>query len=208
MITRDLRQAAPRDSYRILSSLVIPRPIAWVMTLHANGQPNLAPFSAFMGIFNPPMLAINIGHRKDGSLKDTQANLRERREAVVHIPDAPLLEAMHACGEELPAGESELERLGLETRPATLVGPPLLARAAVALECRLNRELPLSPDSTLVLLDVLVTHARPDLWDAALDCADASRWEPVARLASVAGPNYAGLGGRITLGPPKLPAGA
>ena len=205
MITRDLRAAAPRDIYRILTSLVIPRPIAWISTLNADETVNLAPFSAFMGIFNPPMVAINFGRRKGGTLKDTQHNLRDRGEAVVHLPDAGLLEAMHACGEDLPAGESELARLGLATLPAQLVAPPILAQAPVALECRLNREVILSPDSTLVLLDVLMAHARDSIWNELYDCADASRWEPMARLASVTGPNYAGLGERLTLGPPKLP---
>lgn len=205
MITRDLRQMAPRDIYRILTSLVIPRPIAWVSTLNQDGTVNLAPFSAFMGIFNPPMVAINFARRKGGTLKDTQRNLRDRSEAVVHLPDAPLLAAMHACGEDLPEGESELARLGLATVSALLVAPPILTQAPVALECRFNREIVLSQESTLVLLDVLMAHAREALWDEAFDCADASRWEPVARLASVAGPNYAGLGERLTLGPPKLP---
>jgi flavin reductase (DIM6/NTAB) family NADH-FMN oxidoreductase RutF len=205
MITRDLRQAAPRDIYRILTSLVIPRPIAWISTLNQDGTVNLAPFSAFMGIFNPPMVAVNFAHRKDGTLKDTQRNLRDRGEAVVHLPDAPLLEAMHACGEDLPEGESELLRLGLATLPSQLVGPPILAQAPVALECRFNREIGLSQESTLVLLDVLMAHARDGIWNEAYDCADADLWEPVGRLASVAGPNYAGLGERLTLGPPKLP---
>jgi len=205
MITRDFRQAAPRDIYRILTSLVIPRPIAWVSTLNAEGSVNLAPFSAFMGIFNPPMVAINFARRKDGVLKDTQRNLRDHGEAVVHLPDAALLASMHACGEDLPAGESELARLGLATLPAQLVGPPILALAPVALECRFNREVVLTPESTLVLLDVLMAHARDGIWNEAHDCADAALWEPVARLASVAGPNYAGLGERLTLGPPKLP---
>lgn len=205
MITRDLRQMAPRDVYRVLTSLVIPRPIAWISTLNEDGTVNLAPFSAFMGIFNPPMVAVNFARRRAGALKDTQRNLRDRGEAVVHIPDAPLLAAMHACGEDLPEGDSELTRLGLATVPAQLVAPPLLAQAPVALECRLNREIALSPESTLVLLDVLIAHARDGIWNEAYDCAEASRWEPVARLASVVGPNYAGLGERLTLGVPKLP---
>lgn len=205
MITRDFRQMQPRDVYRVLTSLIVPRPIAWVATLNGNASVNLAPFSAFMGIFNPPMVAINIAHRKDGRLKDTLRNLRERGEAVVHLPDAPLLEAMHACGEDLAEGESELARLGLPTVPAQLIATPILADAPVALECVRNREIELSPESTLVLLDVRIAHARDGLWNEAFDCGDTSRWEPVARLASVAGPNYAGLGERLTLAPPRLP---
>lgn len=206
MITRDLRALSPREAYRILSSLVVPRPIAWISTVDAEGIVNLAPFSSFMGIFNPPMAALVLGRRLDGSLKDTHHNLRERGECVIHIPDAALMEAMHACGEDLPAGESELARLGLATVPAQQVQAPILSEAPIALECRLNREIALNPSSTLVLVDVVVVHARESLWNVAYDCADSSLWEPVARLGSVAGPNYAELGKRHQLDSPRLPS--
>jgi flavin reductase (DIM6/NTAB) family NADH-FMN oxidoreductase RutF len=158
-----------------------------------------------MGIFGPPMLAMTFGRRSDGSLKDTHRNLRERGEAVVHLADRPLLEALHASGEEVPPEVSEVERLGLATLPSQRVAPPRLAEAPVALECRLNRELDLAPTSTLVLLDVLVAHAANRIYDESLDCADASRWQAVARLASVAGPNYGALGETLRLEAPRLP---
>lgn len=205
MATRDLAALPKRDVYRILSSLVIPRPIAWVSTVDGEGRVNLAPFSSFMGIFGPPMLAMTLGRRRDGTLKDTHRNLRERGEAVVHLADRPLLEALHASGEEVDPEVSEVERLGLATVPSLRVAPPRLADTPVALECRLNRELELGPTSTLVLLDVLVAHAADRIYDEGLDCADASRWQPVARLASVAGPNYGVLGETLRLGESKLP---
>jgi flavin reductase (DIM6/NTAB) family NADH-FMN oxidoreductase RutF len=209
MITRDLRTLERRDNYRILSSLVVPRPIAWVTTLGEAGQVNLAPFSSFMGIFDPPALALNLSHRRDGSPKDTLANLRARREAVVHLADLPLLEALHASGEEVPPEESELQRLGLAIVPSQAVAVPRLADAPVALECRLRREVSLVPTSDVVFLDVLIAHAQDRLWDEALDCARGDRWEPLARLigGGVDAPNYAGLGPRFTLGKPKLPGG-
>ncbi len=205
MITRDFQGAAKRDIYRILSSLVIPRPIAWVSTLDADGQVNLAPFSSFMGIFGPPMLAMSLSRRRGGALKDTHRNLRERGEAVVHLADLPLLEALHASAEEVPPGVSELARLGLATAPADLVKPPRLVDAPVALECRFQREVELGPDTTLVLLDVLRAHAAERIYDEALDCADASKWTPVARLGAVAGPNYGALGQTLRLEASKLP---
>ena len=205
MTTRDFSTLPSRDAYRILSSLVIPRPIAWVATTDDRGRVNLAPFSAFMGIFGPPMLAVSLARRRDGSLKDTHRNLRERGEAVVHIADLPLLEALHASAEEVGPDVSEVERLGLATVPSLRVAPPRLAEAPVALECRLNRELDLGPTTTLVLLDVLVAHAADRIYDEALDCADASRWQPLTRLASVVGPNYGVLGETLRLGEPKLP---
>jgi flavin reductase (DIM6/NTAB) family NADH-FMN oxidoreductase RutF len=205
MITRDLTTLSKRDVYRILSSLVIPRPIAWITTVDGTGRVNLAPFSSFMGIFGPPMLAVTLGRRRDGSLKDTHRNIKERGEAVVHIADLPMLEAMHASGAEVGPEVSEVERLGLATEASLHVAPPRLKEAPVALECRLNRELELGPVSTLVLLDVLTAHAAERIWDARTDSADASLWTPISRLASVAGPNYGALGQTFSLGNPELP---
>jgi len=158
-----------------------------------------------MGIFGPPMLAITLGRRKDGSLKDTHRNLKERGEAVVHLADLPLLEALHASAAEVEPEVSEVARLGLATEASRLVAPPRLKDAPVALECRLNRELELGPGSTLVLLDVLATHAAERIWNPEHDCADASRWTPISRLASVAGPNYGALGQTFRLGVSELP---
>ena len=205
MITRELAQLPKRDVYRILSSLVIPRPIAWITTLDGEGRVNLAPFSSFMGIFGPPMLAVTISHRKDGTLKDTHRNLRDNREAVVHIADLPLLEALHASGADEGPEVSEVERLGLATAPSMGIAPPRLVDAPVALECRLSREVELSPVSTLILLDVLTAHAAERIWSAPDDCADASLWSPLVRLAAVAGPNYGALGQTFRLGASELP---
>lgn len=205
LITRDLSSLPRRDVYRILSSLVIPRPIAWITTVDGSGRVNLAPFSSFMGIFGPPMLALTLGRRKDGSLKDTHRNLRELGEAVVHIADLPLLEALHASAAEVGPEISEVERLGLATAPSLRAGPPRLQAAPVALECRLNRELELGPGSTLVLLDVLVAHAAEGIWSTEEDSADASLWTPLSRLASVVGPNYGALGQTFHLGISELP---
>jgi flavin reductase (DIM6/NTAB) family NADH-FMN oxidoreductase RutF len=204
VIHRGLAALPIRDVYRVLSSLVVPRPIAWVLTQGIDGTLNLAPFSSFMGIFYPPALAINFGRKREGAIKDTHRNLREQKEAVVHIPDRPLLEAMHASADEVPADLSEVELLGLPTLPSLRVAPPRLAQAAVALECRFREEHSLGPGSDLVILDVLHATVRDDLWDDAADCADANRWEPVARLGSLSGPGYATIGERLFFGRPKL----
>lgn len=205
MITRDFQSAPKRDIYRILSSLVIPRPVAWVTTVDAAGQVNLAPFSSFMGIFGPPMLAMSLGRRRDGSLKDTHRNLRERGEAVVHLADLPLLEALHASAEEVGPEISEVDRLGLLLGPSELVTPPRILEAPVALECRFQREVELGSGTTLVLLNVLRAHAAERIYDESLDCADASKWAPISRLGAVAGPNYGVLGQTLRLEASKLP---
>lgn len=204
MIHRGIAALPIRDAYRVLSSLIVPRPIAWVLTQGTDGTLNLAPFSSFMGIFYPPALAINFGRKREGAIKDTHRNLRATKEAVVHIPDRPLLEAMHASADEVPPNMSEVGLLGLPTVPSLHVTPPRLAEAAVALECRFREEHSLGPGSDLVILDVIHATVRDDLWDDASDSADANRWEPMARLGSLAGPGYATLGERLFFGRPKL----
>lgn len=199
MVSRDLDGASSREAYRLLSSVVIPRPIAWILTRGREGGLNLAPFSSFMGIFGPPLLAVGLGRRKDGSLKDTHRNLRETGEAVVHLGEAPFLKALHASGEDLPPEVSEVERLGLEVVPSDRVAPPRLKGVSVALECRLRSEEEVGPRTTLVLLHVLKLHAAPEIWRPEWDACDPERWEPVARLGSLQGPNYALLGRRLRL---------
>lgn len=206
MITRDLQNVSGRETYRLLSGVILPRPIAWVTTLGDAGVLNLAPFSSFMCVFNPPVILLHLGRRSGGRLKDTHRNLRETGEAVVHIPDAPLLEAMHATGCDAPPEVSEVARLGLTTVPSDLVAPERLADAPVALECRFRQEISLAEGSDLLLLDVLRLHAAERIWNSEEDCADARLWAPIARLAGAgAVPQYARLGKLLSLGKPELP---
>ncbi|MEK7438671.1 MAG: flavin reductase family protein, partial [Pseudomonadota bacterium] len=81
----------PEAMYKLLTGIVVPRPIAWVTTLSPDGGVNLAPFSAFTFVSNkPPMLGINIG-RKAGIMKDTANNIHATGEFVVNIPDDSMI---------------------------------------------------------------------------------------------------------------------
>src|SRR5881296_2924089 len=82
-------------AYRLITGVVVPRPIAWVTSLSATGVLNLAPFSAFTFVSpKPPMLAISVG-RKGGNYKDTAQNILNNEEYVVHIADSSLMTAVH-----------------------------------------------------------------------------------------------------------------
>ena len=75
-------------SYKLLIGCVVPRPIAWVSTVAADGVPNLAPFSFFMGVCNdPPTIAFSSGRRVNGR-KDTVRNLEHTGDFVVNVVDA------------------------------------------------------------------------------------------------------------------------
>src|SRR4028119_647196 len=94
----DLRELSSRDRYKLLVSVVVPRPIALVTSLNATGHVNAAPFSFFnvMGS-DPPLVVLGIGDRSPGAPKDTAHNIRCAGEFVVNIVDEAIAEKMNIC---------------------------------------------------------------------------------------------------------------
>ena len=158
----DFSTLAPADAYRWLASTVTPRPIAWVSTLSAQGQGNLAPFSFFQVISDePPTLMVNTSIRDDGSVKDTLRNVRETGQLVIHLVSAGQAETMNATAATLPHGVSEIEQVGIATLPSVRVAPPRVAGAAVAFECELAQIQPYpadKPSCYLIFARVLLAH--------------------------------------------------
>ena len=110
----DFTSLAPRDAYRWMIGTILPRPIAWVSTVAADGRPNLAPFSFFQGVTaNPPTLMFVPVNKRGGTPKDTLRNLREVPEFVVNLVSFALAEKMNATAAELPHGESEFAAFGI-----------------------------------------------------------------------------------------------
>ncbi len=185
----------PEAAYRLLSGLVVPRPVAWVSTLSATGVVNLAPFSCFTFVSNrPPMLGVNIG-RKGDQRKDTARHILARGEYVVHIGSSAQLHAIHESSVEHPEEVSEADLLGLATLPGDRVAVPRLVDAPVAMECRLRQVIPFGEaGAEFVVGEVVLFHLREGLLRDGK--VETQALDPVCRLA---GPNYATLGEIITL---------
>jgi flavin reductase (DIM6/NTAB) family NADH-FMN oxidoreductase RutF len=133
----DLNSLGASVRYKILTALVIPRPIAWVTSLDEHGRVNAAPFSFFNVLGNkPPLVAFAPGDRPDGAPKDTARNVRLTGEFVVNLVDREAAEVMHATSAPFPPDVSEVEALGLETLPSTRVRPPRLRSSKIHLECK------------------------------------------------------------------------
>ena len=128
--------------YKLMASLIVPRPIALVTTLGADGTVNAAPFSMFnmMGE-DPPVVMLSINKVQDAAQKDTATNILRTGEFVVHITDEAMAAAMHRCGDRLPPEHSELLHTGLTATPSQSVKPPRIAQAPVAFECVLHETL-------------------------------------------------------------------
>ena len=180
----DFEALTAYQRYKLMASLIVPRPIALVTTLGPTGVVNAAPFSMFnmMGE-DPPIVMLSVNRLHDGGLKDTAANISRSGEFVVHLSDEPIAEQMHRCGERLPADQSELEHVGLHTRPSLRVAPPCIAEAPVAFECTLWETL--QTESRQIFIGrVLMLHAREGLVDTATWRVRLQDYHPVARFGA------------------------
>lgn len=185
------------QSYKLLTGIVVPRPIAWITTVSPAGIVNLAPFSAFTFVSpKPPMIAVSIGH-KAGVYKDTLRNIMGSEEYVVHIADSSHVDAVHQSAVEHPASVSEVELLGLATCPSDRVAVPRLMDVPVAMECRFRSVHEFGDTrSRLIVGEIVRYHLRDGLVrDGKIDTA---ALDPIAR---VAGPTYARLGEMIVKRP-------
>lgn len=153
--------------YHVLSSLVVPRPIAWLTTLNEDGQVNAAPFSYFqlMGE-NPPLVVLGIGRRPDGSAKDSFRNIRRSREFVINLVTEENAEMMNQCATPFPPDVSEVTSLCLQTLPSAVVKPPRLAIAPAHIEARELQTL-LIGGNQVVMGELLVVHIRDEFIEAA-----------------------------------------
>ncbi len=193
----DPKTLAAEESYKLITGIVVPRPIAWVTTVSPAGVLNLAPFSAFTFVSpKPPMLAISVG-RKGGRYKDTAYNILSSEEYVVHIADRPLVEPLHLSSIEHPPHVSEVEELGLATTPSRHIKVPRLVAAPIAMECRLRHCIEFGETrSRLLVGEVVAFHFRDGLVQSGK--IDTRALDPICRLG---GPRYAALGEIINMQP-------
>ena len=178
----DLDALSAKDRYKLLTAVVIPRPIAWVTTLNKDGLVNAAPFSFFNVLGQDPALVILGLERRDGAAKDTERNIDATGEFVVNIPVLDDVEAMVGTAAAYPADQSEPEALGLDLAPSLKVAPPRLAKAAVAIECERMMALSLSAERSIMLGRAVGLASRDGLIDPETMYVNWNGDYPIARL--------------------------
>ena len=146
------------NPYRLLTAVVVPRPIAWVSTVSVDGVVNLAPHSFYtVACARPPIVQFTSVGRKD-----TLRNVLATGEFVVNLSPASLLEQVNNCAARFPPDRSEVEALGIEMEPCLKVRPPRVSASPVSIECTLHSTTELG-DSTVVLGDVQVISVADDV---------------------------------------------
>jgi flavin reductase (DIM6/NTAB) family NADH-FMN oxidoreductase RutF len=193
----DPAKLSHRDSYFLMISAIVPRPIAFVTTLGPNGIVNAAPFSYFTGVSStPPCLLICSGRRRDAtSHKDTHRNIVENGEFVVNVVVEEIMDGVVIGGTDHPPDVSEIEVAGLATAFSERVKPPRIAASPVNMECRLKQVTEVA-GTAIIVGEVVWMHVRDDLMiDSKVSpgsrVIDAARLRPIARLGD---DDYARLG--------------
>ena len=163
------------NPYRLLTAVVVPRPIAWVSTVSAPGVVNLAPHSFYtVACARPPIVQFTSVRKKD-----TLRNVLETGEFVVNLAPAALLDEVNNSAARFAPDQSEPDALGITMEPSVTVRPPRVAASPVAIECTLHSTNELG-DSTVVLGDVrMISVAEEVLVDGH---PEYTRLDPLARL--------------------------
>ena len=180
----DFETLTAYQRYKLMASLIVPRPIALVTTVNAAGVVNAAPFSMFNMLGeDPPIVMISINKHANGEIKDTAANILASGEFVVHLADEAIAEQMHACGASLPPDESEVDMVGFTTMSSLAIAAPRIAEAPVAFECRLWEKL--ETDSRYIFIGkILWLHVRDELIDIEKHRVRLQNYFPVARFGA------------------------
>ncbi len=183
----DIPSMAQKDAYKILSNLVVPRPIALVTTLNVKGTVNAAPFSFFNLLgSNPPMCALGIAPTPAGALKHTARNIDAIKQFVVNIVTEEIAEAMNICAIDFPDEESELPAAGLTAAPGSKVVVPHIAESLASLECTLMSVQTLGKNR-VIFGEIVAVHIRDDLFNPVTKYVAHEKMNVVGRMGS---PNW------------------
>jgi flavin reductase (DIM6/NTAB) family NADH-FMN oxidoreductase RutF len=188
---RELEQTA---IYKLLTGIVIPRPIGWISTISEDGINNLAPFSYFNAVGDdPPHVMFSTVH-SNNSNKDTLNNVLATKQFVVNMVTEDLVEQMNLTSQPIAANESEFELAGLTPIASSLVKPPRVKECKITMECEMVHHYKLENSktggATIVIGKIVLFHIDESVLLENYKI-NIETYKPVARLA---GSNYSKLG--------------
>lgn len=172
-----------KQVYKLLTGSIVPRAIAWVSSVDAQGNPNLAPFSFFTAVTsNPPTILFCPGIRGvDKSEKDTYNNVVATGEFVINFVTEATAEAMNITATEVPAHVNEFERAGLTPIPAEIVKVPMVKESPIHFECKLTQVVTIG-EGHIVIGEVIAMHFADEVFQEG-NYIDILAYQPIGRLA-------------------------
>lgn len=171
MRTYDPAACEPRQVYKLMTGIIVPRPIALVSTVDANGVANLAPFSFFSGVGSAPPTVLFCPTLRSGSgtlheRKDTLRNVEETAEFVVNVVSSAISDAANTTAAEVAPEVDEFQLAGLTPLASEVVRPPRVAESPAHMECKLLQVIYTgrsAASGVIVLGEVVRFHVRKDL---------------------------------------------
>jgi len=174
MLMIDPAEHQAHEIYKLMTGMIVPRPIALVSTVDREGAANLAPFSFFCGVGSvPPTLlfcpALRAGRATDRApRKDTLRNVEETSEFVVNVVSESMVAAANATAADVPPEVDEFQLSGLTAVPGTVVRAPRVAESPAQMECKLLQVIYTSHNpgaGVIVLGEIVRFHVRAELVD-------------------------------------------
>ena len=171
---------------RVLTGVVVPRPIAFVSTISNSGNVNLSPYSFFNAVsYDPPLIIFSSSKfTSDGKLKDSLSNIEQNGEFVVNIVNENIVEAMNKTAAEYPEDVNEFDVANLTQIDSDLVKPPRLSESPVNMECKLERIITLGTEAHpqgLVIGEIIQLHIDDEIISG--HRINHEKLKPVGRLA-------------------------
>ena len=181
--------------YKLMTSTIVPRPIAWVSTVSKEGIFNVAPFSYFAGVSSsPPLLMISIGSKETGEKKDTWKNIEETGEFVINIVTKELLEKMNITSVAFEESVDEFQEANLTPEPSLTVKAPRIKESPINIECRKFEILNIGKMG-IIFGEILNFHIKDELLNEK-GYVDTKKIEIVGRLG---GADYCIISGENTI---------
>lgn len=178
------------ESYKLMTGLIVPRPVALVSTVDSDGVANVAPFSFFAGVgANPPTVLFcpSLRSAKNGlpdDRKDTLRNVEQTGEFVVNIVSGALAAAANTTAAEVGPEVDEFLLAGLTAIPSQVVRAPRVAEAPAQMECKLLQIVFTGQGSgagVVVIGEIVRFHFHPELETNFR--IDAEKLDAVGRMA-------------------------
>jgi flavin reductase (DIM6/NTAB) family NADH-FMN oxidoreductase RutF len=160
------------ESYKLMTGLIVPRPVALVSTVDENGVANVAPFSFFSGVgANPPTVLFCPSLRSSRSdrpddRKDTLRNVEQTGEFVINIVSGSIAAATNATAAEVGPEVDEFLLAGLTAIPSEAVRAPRVAESPAQMECKLLQIVftgQSNGSGVVVIGEIVRFHFHPEL---------------------------------------------
>lgn len=166
----DFSQISPLIKYKILSNSITPRPIAWIVTVSANGVINLAPFAFFAPISSDPVVfSICFSLKSNGESKDTFKNIMQEKKATICMCDVKNLKSLHLSSQELDSQISEALAFNIELEIKNPLYPPVPKFTQAAFMCDFFDILEIGKSSKTLLLEAKEFFIQDDLYNPSFD---------------------------------------